>query len=139
MNADCGPRITVTAVNRPYVEGLVAGELRLQYCPACARHQFYPRPLCTACGSPALEWRKASGRGRVHSLTQLAMAPSAPFKPLVPYGLALVDLDEGPRMMGHVTQADDLVIGARVAFAGRSLIEGVDPVPVFVGEDAEDA
>ena len=128
---DCGPLAARTAVNAPYLDGLAAGVLRLQFCAACAAYQFYPRPLCMACGAPAPDWADASGRGRLYAVSWLAMAPSAPFKPLVPYGIGLVDLEEGPRMMAHIRPDDSPAMGDPVIFESAVLIDGAAPVPVF--------
>lgn len=131
MTGDYGPLAARTAINAPYLDGLTEGALRLQCCSACATYQFYPRPLCMACGASAPDWRDLSGRGRLYALSWLAMAPSAPFKPLVPYGIALIDLDEGPRMMAHIAKAEGLAIGDPVIFDSGLLIEGAAPVPLF--------
>jgi uncharacterized OB-fold protein len=72
-----------------------------------------------------LEWRDSNGRGTVYATTVVERAPSDEFRALAPYTLALVDLDEGPRLMGHATP--DVAIGDRVdaeifQCAGRALV-----------------
>ncbi|MGO9456933.1 MAG: Zn-ribbon domain-containing OB-fold protein [Acidimicrobiales bacterium] len=81
------------------------GELRIQECPACRHRQFYPRFLCTECGGTP-EWMAASGRGTVHTFTVVRRNLAPPFDRLTPYVVAVVELDEGPRMMGNVTHCD---------------------------------
>lgn len=82
--------------------GCLAGELRLQRCAGCGRHQFPPHPLCTDCGHRPLEWVRASGRGRIASFTVVHRALSPAYAADVPYVVALIRLEEGPMMMSNV-------------------------------------
>ena len=109
----------------PFLEGLRQGELRYQACSACGAAQSLARYACRRCGSDRLEWRKSAGRGIVYAVTVVARAPSEEWRALAPYALALVDLDEGARLMGHAEPG--IAIGDRVAatffdFAGRKLL-----------------
>jgi uncharacterized OB-fold protein len=109
----------------PFLEGLQQDELRFQACSACHAAQTLARYACRRCGSTRLEWRKAAGRGVVYATTLVSRAPSDDFRALVPYTLALVDLEEGARVMGHA--APGIAIGERVLagyfeLAGRKLI-----------------
>ena len=63
-----------------------------------------------------LGWREASGRGRVHSATACYRAPDQAFRAEIPYVVALIDLEEGPRMMSNVTDCapDEVEIGMAV-------------------------
>ena len=81
-----------------YEAWLLAGEFRLQWCASCARQIFYPRTLCPHCGSIELEWRASSGKGRVYSSTVVRQRPDRGGD----YNVALVELDEGARMMSQV-------------------------------------
>jgi uncharacterized OB-fold protein len=101
--------------SRPYWDGARAHRLMLQRCATCARAIFYPRSVCPHCGSTDLDWFEASGTGTVHSFT-VARRPAGPaFADAVPLVIALVDLDEGVRMLSNV-RADpaDMTIDARV-------------------------
>jgi len=109
------PLPAVTAETQPFWDGCRQGELRYQVCRACGGPQFYPRALCARCGATALDWCRASGGGTVHAVTVVHRAPSAAFRDAVPYAIALVDLDEGFRMMANVVGADP----ARVAIGDR--------------------
>lgn len=109
----------------PFIEGLRHGEIRYQACTACGAAQTLARYACRACGATRLEWRTARGSGQVYSMTTVARAPSEEWRALAPYTLAIVELDEGPRLMGHASPA--VKIGDRVAakffdFGGRRLI-----------------
>jgi uncharacterized OB-fold protein len=92
------------------------GELTYQVCGDCGHVQFYPRALCTACQSGRLEWRTSAGRGEVHTFTVNHRAPNEAFRQDAPYVIALVDLDEGFRMMMNVLDcpAEQVAIGMRV-------------------------
>jgi len=106
-----------TPESQPYWDGCLRGELLYQHCASCGRAQFYPRSACASCGGTALEWLRSEGRGTLHAVTVVYRPPSAAFKLDVPYAVALVDLDEGFRMMANVLTADPerVAIGDRVA------------------------
>jgi len=92
-------------VTRPYWQAAREHRLTYQECPACGHRQFYPRAMCTACaGDP--EWRDASGRGTVHTFTVIRQYGGAGFKDELPYVVAMIDLEEGVRMMGNITDVD---------------------------------
>jgi uncharacterized OB-fold protein len=114
------------AVNAPYWEAATRGELLIQRCPACGQRQFYPRSLCTACGEKP-EWETASGRGTVHTFTVIRQNYSKPFRDLLPYVVAIVELEEGPRMMGNVTgcPAADVHIGMAVEVTFEQAAEDI--------------
>ena len=86
-----------TPLSEPYWDGCREGELRLQLCAGCGRHQFYPRIFCSHCGARELTWEAASGRGVVASFTVIRRAISPAYE--APHAVALIDLAEGPRMM----------------------------------------
>jgi uncharacterized OB-fold protein len=103
------------AVSAPYWEAAASGELVVQECPECGHRQFYPRAVCTQCGADP-GWLTCSGNGTVHTFTVIRQNHAKPFKEELPYVVAIVDLDEGPRMMGTVTGSDpgDVHIGMPV-------------------------
>jgi uncharacterized OB-fold protein len=78
------------------------GRLLIQRCATCGTRQFYPRQVCATCGSTP-EWEQASGRGVVHTFTIVRQNGAKPFSAELPYVVAIVELEEGPRMMGNVT------------------------------------
>ncbi len=99
-----------------YWQGCRKHELLLQRCTQCNEFQFYPRIICTNCTSENLEWVKATGRGRVLTFTIVRRAVSEAYAADVPYVIALIQLDEGPKMMSNVVQCDPetLVVGSPV-------------------------
>jgi uncharacterized OB-fold protein len=89
-----------TPETQHFWDGTQANELRLQRCDACANVYFPPRPFCPACASRKVSIFKASGKGRLYSYV-INHRPAAPgFTP--PYAIAVVELDEGPRMMSNI-------------------------------------
>jgi uncharacterized protein len=120
----------VSGLAAPYFEGARAGLLRLQRCRSCAAWQFYPRSLCTACGSRSLAWEAASGEGRIASFTVVRRPLSPAYT--APYIVALIDLAEGPRMMSQVVGADpeSVAVGAAVRVQFEAWSDTVS-LPVF--------
>jgi len=110
------PSPRISAETQPFWDGCRQGELLYQLCRGCGRVQFYPRALCAGCGATSLEWRRSRGEGTIHTVTVVYRAPSPAFRGDVPYAIALVDLDEGYRMMANVLGPDpeSLMIGDRV-------------------------
>ena len=93
------------AVSQEFWDGLARGELRIQRCNDCDLAQYYPRALCAACGGD-VEWFTASGRGVVHTYSVVRSNGVEPYKSLVPYVFAIVELEEGPRMLTNVIGVD---------------------------------
>jgi len=89
-----------TPETQHFWDGTKAGELRLQRCDGCANVYFPPRPFCPSCGSRKVSVFKASGKGKLYSYV-INHRPAAPgFTP--PYAIAVIELDEGPRMMSNI-------------------------------------
>jgi uncharacterized OB-fold protein len=93
-------------VTRPFWDSLKAHAIRLQRCDACNRFIYYPRPLCPGCLSDDLAWTPVSGHGTVHAFTIPYRHPNAAFGSGVPYVVALIELDEGIRMMSNLIDVD---------------------------------
>lgn len=109
-----------------------SGDPRIVYrrCLSCDALWYFPREFCPACGGTSLQHLESGGAGTVHALTRVARAPGDAWRPFVPYTIALVDVDEGFRMMAHL--AGDAAIGSRVRATFRHF--GDVLVPVFVPE-----
>jgi uncharacterized OB-fold protein len=99
----------------PYWAATLDQRLVVQRCTVCRHQQLYARAHCLRCRGP-VEWVDASGRGTIYSYTVIRQNFSRPFRDLLPYIVALVDLDEGPRLMTNVVGCApvDLRIGAAV-------------------------
>jgi uncharacterized OB-fold protein len=76
--------------------------LELPYCPSCACAFFYPRAFCPTCGSREITWIEASGRGTLYSFCVHYQSSVPGLIEGVPFATALVDLDEGPRLMAFL-------------------------------------
>jgi uncharacterized OB-fold protein len=88
--------------SRGYWEALARHELYLQRCAACRTLRFPPRTVCPSCLSSEIEWVRASGRGTVYSFTVTHQNQAPGFRESLPYVLAIVELDEGVRMMTNL-------------------------------------
>lgn len=100
----------------PYWDAAARGQLVVQRCDDCETAIFPPRPLCPKCWSTSVSWTDASGLARVESYSVVHRAPNETFAPEVPYVVALVLLDEGPRMMTNIVGCapDEVEIDMRV-------------------------
>lgn len=126
-------RIEISPLQR-WQDYLREGVLAYQYSPDADRAVFYPRVLCPFGGKASLEWRASSGRGTIYSIS-LVHNPKAD-----PHAVALVDLDEGFRMMATVQGAAGTPeeIGRRVvARIEQPAAEGAPPTVTFRWENAE--
>jgi uncharacterized OB-fold protein len=86
-------------------DGTHAGELRVPKCNACGALRFPPGPACPECGAFDRGYVVASGRGTVFSYV-VHRHPPVPGKEL-PIVIALIDLEEGVRMVGEVVDVGD--------------------------------
>ncbi|MBA2282260.1 MAG: Zn-ribbon domain-containing OB-fold protein [Actinomycetota bacterium] len=114
----------------PYWEAARDGRLLIKRCTACGRPHFYPRPFCPHCWSDAVEWEEASGRATIYTFSIVRRNDLPPWGERVPYVAAVVDLEEGPRMITNIVDCDvDVVaIGQSVEVAFRDEDEFVIPV-----------
>jgi uncharacterized protein len=85
--------------------------LSIPRCRACGQHHFYPRELCPHCYSDDIEWTDVSGKGEIYSYTIARMPAGPPYVDDVPYVIAMVALDEGPRMMTNIVTSDVETVG----------------------------
>lgn len=100
-----GPLPAPDGVTLPWWQAAGEGRLLFQRCPRCRHAQFYPRAVCTRCGeTPA--WESASGRGTVYTFTIVRQMGARPFRERLPYAVAMIELEEGVRMMSNITDCD---------------------------------
>ncbi len=105
---------------------LRAGRFMIQRCRDTGMHVFYPRLLCPATGYASLDWVPASGRGTVYSTTVVRQRPDKGDD----YNVALIDLDEGPRMMSRVVGVPPEAV--RIGQAVMAAVEDLDGAPAVV-------
>src|SRR5437762_1445195 len=105
-----------TGDTAPFWKACREGRLSLPRCADCGHLNFYPRRHCVRCLSLDLAWEDLCGRGVVYTYSTVYRALSPAFKDQVPYIVAAVDLDEGPRLMTRLVDCApaDVRIGLRV-------------------------
>jgi uncharacterized OB-fold protein len=117
----------------PYWNAARERRLLIRKCDDCGALHFMPRYLCPVCWSEKLVWVESKGIGTVHSFTIIRRAPMAAFAPRVPYVVALVELDEGPRMMSNILgeSALSIAIGDKVQVTYEDRGDGA-LIPQFI-------
>ncbi|MBP0624374.1 Zn-ribbon domain-containing OB-fold protein [Cupriavidus consociatus] len=117
------PKPVANADSQVYWDAARERRLVIRRCKACGELHFMPRYLCPSCWSDDLEWIDAAGTGRVHSFSVIRRASDPAFASRVPYVIALIELDEGPRMMANILGENALAVGVgdavRVTFEDR--------------------
>ena len=91
-----------SAVSQEFWAGLQKREIRLPRCRQCQKLVFYPRTICPHCMAMEFDWVKVSGNGKVYSFTIVRRAMIPAFQEGTPYVLAIVELDEGPRVTTNI-------------------------------------
>ncbi len=113
-------------ISQPFWDATREQRLVLQRCDACESLVWYPRGFCPGCLSEDLHWIEVSGLGTVYAVSVHHRAPAPELKERVPYALALVDLDDGARLMTNVVGCDagDVHVGQRVRNTWEPLEDG---------------
>ncbi len=111
-----------------YQTYLRAGRFMIQRSKSTGRAVFYPRVAVPGTGETDLEWVEASGAGTVYAITVNRAREGS-------YNIALIDLDEGPRMMSTIEGVETVPIGAKV----RARIAQRGDAPAIVFDVAEGA
>ncbi len=108
------------------------GALLVPKCTACSRTFWHPRPRCPHCGSTSVDWIKATGNGTVHTFTVVRQSGDPYFKTKLPYAVAMIELDEGVRIMSNIvdTPLEVLRIGMRVEVLFEAAPGGI-AIPLF--------
>jgi uncharacterized OB-fold protein len=117
---------------QPYWDAAADGRLLIKRCGACGEAHFYPRPFCPSCWSDDVSWEEASGRARLYTWSVVRRNDLPPFPAWVPYVAAVVDLEEGPRMVTNVVDCDPgaLAVGMALEVTFRQQADDLT-VPVF--------
>ena len=118
------PLPTPNPFSKPFWEATKRHQLVLQKCDDCGTFRYYPRPRCPECLSGNATWTEVSGRGAVYSFTIVHRPLARWFQDKVPLVCAVIELDEGVRMVSNVDNIDpkDVKIGLRV----RVIFDDVD-------------
>ena len=103
---------------KPFWEATKQQQLTFQECEDCGEVVFYPRAHCTACLGRSLRWRTSRGEGAIYTWSVVRQSYHPFFRTRVPYAVAWIDLDEGPRLLSNVVgvgdPATDVEVGQRV-------------------------
>ncbi len=124
---------TLDALNTPYWQSLAQGTLSFQRCARCGHAWLPARSECPACLEADWAWTPAGGGARLVSWVVFHVAYHPAFENRLPYNVAVVELDEGPRLISNVIGIDDhesLVIDQRLVL--RIEHEGATAVPRFM-------
>ncbi|MCL1961463.1 MAG: Zn-ribbon domain-containing OB-fold protein [Desulfovibrionaceae bacterium] len=116
-----------TAATEGYWRAAGEGRLVVQKCHACGHLQFYPRNLCFQCQSDQIGWDPVSGLGTIYTFTVNYRAPAPFFKTRLPYVVAIIELDEGPRLMANIlgVSPEAVAIGKRVKAVFEKISDGI--------------
>lgn len=88
--------------SQPYWEAAKSHTLSLPHCDACEQFWFPPSQTCPHCLSSKFSWQAVSGRGKVFSFVTFHRVYHPAFEGEVPYVVALIELEEGPRLLSNV-------------------------------------
>jgi uncharacterized OB-fold protein len=121
------PLPAITSLNRPYWDGLLEHRLMLQRCQLCGRHWHPAGPWCPFCWSRERAWTQVSGRGRVSSWVVFHQPYFRAFADDVPYHVAEIELDEGPRLLSTLVGVpnDEISLGLEVEVFFDDVTEGL--------------
>jgi uncharacterized protein len=108
------PLPAISSLNRPFWEGLKHRELRMQKCDGCGLIWYPAAPLCPRCWSRKFTWTPLSGRGNVNSWVVFHQAYFRSFEGDIPYNVAEVELDQGPRMLTNLVEVANSDIRSRM-------------------------
>jgi uncharacterized OB-fold protein len=110
----------------PFWEGVAVGELRVTECADCGRLQWPPRPVCAGCLGMEFRWRRVSESGVLHSFVAVSRAFHPSFMEEVPYGIVVVALENGIRMLGRSEGIDPSAL--RIGMPMRAVFTNVEGV-----------
>jgi len=126
------PEPPITDVSAPFWEATRDKRLLVQRCARCDAWVWYPRSACTKCMSDSLHWTQVDGRGTVYAASVHHRPGVAEMKERVPYVVALVELDEGVRLLTNVVDCDpeSVHVGQSVMLTWEELSDGRH-LPIF--------
>ena len=126
------PLPNISDFNRPFWEGTRRHEFRLQRCNACGKVWAPNGPVCPHCFSQDYRWEKLSGRGKIASWVVFHKLYHRGFAKDLPYNVAFIELEEGPRVISNVvgTKNEELRIGMPVEVVFEDINEAIS-MPKF--------
>ncbi len=106
------PLPVVTPEDKPFWDACKRHTLVMQKCDSCGTLR-HPGPICGHCLDMASDWAPMCGRGKLYAWTVIHQRYHPGFAEDIPYNVAIVELEEGPRMLSNVVECvnDDLLVG----------------------------
>lgn len=101
--------------SRPFFDAALKGRLMIQRCAQCAQAWFPLRARCALCHHENLEWEAASGKGRIYMHGRMRQVFHPELADAVPYRLAIVELEEGVRVLTQLVDAEPEQVRAGAA------------------------
>ena len=128
--ADRADLPTIEDETREYWDAAADGRLLIARCGSCERVHHYPRVICPYCWSDDVTAVEASGRATLYTYSTIYVNDLPPFRDRLPYTAAVVDLEEGPRMMTTIVGAgsSELRIGMPLRAEPQEIADGVTAV-----------
>ena len=117
---------------KPFWDGCLQRQFLLQRCSNCGAYRHPPSPICPKCLSDRHVWVPASGRAKVYTFVVVREALSRGWEKVIPYVLAVVELDEGPHVLTNVVNIapEKVAIEMPVEVTFEEL-DGTTMLPVF--------
>ncbi|MCV0438914.1 MAG: zinc ribbon domain-containing protein [Hydrogenophaga sp.] len=103
------------SILKPYFDGLIERRLLIPYCKSCGKPHFYPRHACPSCWGEEYDWKDASGNARIGTHTRVLANPPSAFEPLLPFEIAIVELEEGVSMLTNIVGGGTVSVDAKVS------------------------
>jgi len=102
--------------SKEFWDGCAVGELRLPSCSACGYFRWPPGPMCPRCQAMGTTWVSVVGEGEIYCWTVVSNPPGPGLDADIPYVIALVEMSEGPRLIGNVIGCapEEVFAGMRV-------------------------
>jgi len=118
------PLPDINDTNRPFWDSVKAHAMQLPQCRKCGKFHAPPRDFCPHCLSDDLKWTAVSGKGEVYSYAVMHQVYQKAFVPDLPYNYAVIELEEGPRLISNVVGPnEEMRVGAKV----RVIYDDVTP------------
>lgn len=121
-----GPIPIPTPETKPYWEAAKQQKLVVQHCRDCGLNYFYPRPMCPGCLSRNVEWIESTGRGKLHTFVINHRASKKSPLP-APYVVAIVELEEGPKLMSNLVGVEPSPAAIRIDMPVEVVFEAITP------------
>jgi uncharacterized OB-fold protein len=128
--ADRADLPTIEDETREYWDAAADGRLLIARCGSCERVHHYPRVICPFCWSEDVTAVAASGRATLYTYSTVYVNDLPPFKERLPYTAAVVDLEEGPRLMTTIVgcEPSQLSIGMPLRAEPQVVADGVTAI-----------